>query len=133
MVRTARVFSQEEAWWKEPLEGDMVAMHFIIYLAKGYQNHGRSGGSGSGSGYVDQGALHHYVKTLALLQRRVANPHDKRQTSDKTLDVVVGLAAVSSYKDEMMVACKHLEGLYKMVALRGGIGTLDRTLLFKIC
>lgn len=126
MVRTARLFSREEAWWKEPLEGDMVALHFIVFLAKGFQSHGRGR-------YDDQDALHHYVKTLALLQRRVANPQDKRHTSDKTLDVVVGLAAMSSFKDETTMATKHLEGLYKMVALRGGIRTLDRKLLFKIC
>ena len=126
MVRTARLFSREEAWWKEPLEGDMVALHFIVCLAKGFQSHGRGR-------YDDQDALHHYVKTLALLQRRVANPQDKRHTSDKTLDVVIGLAAMSSFKDETTMATKHLEGLYKMVALRGGIRTLDRKLLFKIC
>lgn len=104
----------------------MVALHFTVFLAKGYQSHLRTGST-------DQAVLSHYVKTLALLQRRVANPRDERQTSDRTMEVVIGLARVAAFNDEEDVAKKHLEGLYRMVTMRGGMQAISRSLLFKIC
>ncbi|KAF1974327.1 hypothetical protein BU23DRAFT_531859 [Bimuria novae-zelandiae CBS 107.79] len=105
----------------------MVVLHFTVYLAKAYQSHVR------GTDATDKDVLHHYVRTLALLQQRVGDAGNELATSDRTIEVVMGLATVAAFKHDGEVARKHLEGLKKMVALRGGPWGLERKVLFNIC
>ena len=121
------LFSQEEAWWREPLNGDRVALHFTLFLAKGYQTFVR------GSSRPDPQLIYHYIQTIALLQRRLAAGDEEKSISDATMQVVIGLGKVAAFRGDVSVARQHLEGLYKMVMLRGGLQAVDRKLMIKIC
>lgn len=105
----------------------MLALHFTIYIAKGYQHYQR------GMPGLNPSLLQHNIKTLALLQQRLANGNKALCTSDSTIRVVVGFAKVAALKGDAEGATRHLKGLHKMVSMRGGLWAIDRRLLSKIC
>ncbi|KAJ4286655.1 hypothetical protein N0V90_012907 [Kalmusia sp. IMI 367209] len=126
-VQTDQFADQVETWWLQAMFRDLVCVHFAIFVGKAYQNIVR------GAGYNEPAALQYYVKTLSLLQRRVAGGDAEMVTSDETIMVVTGLAKSAIFRGNVEVAAKHLEGLKKMVGLRGGLSSFNRRLLTKVC
>ncbi|KAI0133568.1 hypothetical protein BJ170DRAFT_606697, partial [Xylariales sp. AK1849] len=76
----------------------------------------------------------HLVKTLAILQQRLASSDDELATSDSTILTVIGLTMAAIFHGDTKTALNHLRGLHKMVTLRGGTSAFERNrrLLIKI-
>ncbi|KAF7535772.1 hypothetical protein G7Z17_g13151 [Cylindrodendrum hubeiense] len=78
----------------------------------------------------------HLLKTLRLLQKRISVPNDPLAISDQTIMAVVSLALAAQYFGDRDSVENHMQGLQKMVDLRGGFGTLETStheLPSKIC
>lgn len=76
--------------------------------------------------------LQHYSTALRLVQDRLQS---SEALSDSTLRAVISLVIQDQLRQQCVNARDHLEGLRKMIALRGGLSTLEgnRPLLLKIC
>ncbi|RDW89759.1 hypothetical protein BP6252_01791 [Coleophoma cylindrospora] len=120
---------ETEASWFEPIWSDAACFHFTVFIAKEYLAfiHGQTENS--------QTAQTHFIKALAILQRRLACSNTELSTSDSTILVVVGLTMAATALDDLEMAVKHLKGLHKLVTLRGGISAFkeNKHLQTKIC
>lgn len=67
-------------------------------------------------------AMLHFHKGMRLLQERLLGEDDDTKISDSTTSVVVKLASAAHFNGNHEAARKHMEGLRKMVDLRGGLG-----------
>ncbi|KAF2498479.1 hypothetical protein BU16DRAFT_536502 [Lophium mytilinum] len=114
--------------WLEPICGDAACLHFTVFIAKEYLRFDL------GQKENSKMALYHLVKALAILQQRLGSGDDELSTSDSTILVIVGLTLAATGLGDLETAVNHLNGLYKMVLLRGGISALqwNRSLQAKI-
>lgn len=71
-----------------------------------------------------QRAQFHLSKTIKYLQASLDNP--SQATSDSTLAVVTSLAVAAMLLDELETAGKHMDGLARMIELRGGFKSLGK-------
>lgn len=69
-----------------------------------------------------QTTQYHLGKTLYYLQQHLGDKSNA--TSDSTLSVVVSLATAAVFLGDMHTLAKHMDGLYQMVQIRGGVDTL---------
>lgn len=81
-------------------------------------------------------AQHYLVKTLQLLRERISCPSSPLAVSDPTIMAVVVLALASEALGDSPTLTNHLEGLMRMINLRGGfdrVGSGESHLAAKIC
>lgn len=99
--------------WFDPVWSDAACLHFTIYVTNVFASHvcGRQSSNR---------VLAHFGTTLRILQERMGDAY----ISDSTLLVVVGLAMTATAFGHHDTAQKHLDGLARMVALRGGCPAL---------
>ncbi|KAI0380590.1 hypothetical protein F5Y04DRAFT_257035 [Hypomontagnella monticulosa] len=119
--------TRNDVSWFEPIQNDVACLHFTIFIAKTYQDIVRGQKE-------SQTALAHFIKSLGILQRRIASANHELSTSNSTILVVAGLAMAATALGDLDAAVNHLKGLHEMVALRGGISALlnERQLQAKI-
>ena len=92
----------------------------------------------SGSRDVSGQAAFHYAKTLQHLQARIDAYEKSGQAatlSDATIFTVITLALAAEQLGDLVTAQHHIDGLLKMVSLRGGVRALDvhKNLQVKVC
>jgi hypothetical protein len=75
------------------------------------------------SSLANQRTLRHYFKTLRLLHERVLYDDNEVRLSNNTVAAVLGLAGHAYWTGDSKSATHHMEGLCKMVNLRGGVTT----------
>jgi hypothetical protein len=73
------------------------------------------------SSTAGQGATLHFMKTIRLLRERLLLEEEQAKFSDSTVLVVLTLAMIAHHIGEYKSAKHHLEGLRKIVNLRGGL------------
>jgi hypothetical protein len=73
---------------------------------------------------VNQRTLLHFLKTLRLLRERFAHDDDQTKLSNTTVAAVMAIAGHAHWTGDSTSAKHHMEGLYRMVSLRGGVATL---------
>ena len=119
-------FDMENSIWLEYLAQSAAFMHCSLFITQAYldwcakDEYGRE-------------AMRHLTKTLRLLQESLADPDSA--TSDATIAVVQALVTVADLLGDMDLAEKHLQGLYRLVSLRGGLSFLaqNKQLQIKVC
>lgn len=90
------------------------------------------------SGGVNRLAAFHYSQTLHHLQARI-NASERCKHSfvfdDSTIMVVINLAMAAELEGDLATARTHVDGLLKMVSLRGGLKSLNvhNNLQVKVC
>lgn len=62
--------------------------------------------------------------SVALVRQKITDPASALQ--DETIDSVVTLAAIEYGKGNMDVSAMHVDGLKRLVQLRGGIDQVKR-------
>jgi len=70
-----------------------------------------------------------HLKTVQLLRQRLAVRDEKAQVADQTVFVVVNLATHAYMSGDNKAAQFHLQGIRKIVDLRGGLKSLTQTKL----
>ncbi|RYP02083.1 hypothetical protein DL764_005964 [Monosporascus ibericus] len=89
-------FERREELWIEPLAFDPAYLHALIF------------------------STHDYFDTV-LLRERLLHEDDQARLSTTTISVVLTLAAHAHFIGESESAKHHLQGLHKIVNLRGGV------------
>jgi hypothetical protein len=70
-----------------------------------------------------------HLKTLQLLRQKLSFGDEKAQLADATVFVVVNLAIHAHISGEHKSAKHHIEGIRRIVELRGGLGEFTQTKL----
>lgn len=106
-----------------PFGMDAAVLHINAFSAQGFIDKVLRGNR-----YVtDHAALLHYHKAVRLLRERLFVDDPYVSTSDSTLKTVLKFACVGLFDGEYIVARQHLEGLRKLVCMRGGIESFEGT------
>lgn len=108
---------------------DVVYLHSMIFTTQTFQDM-------QSSRKLGPLALSHLTRTVSLLKERLAANDDMRSISDATIMVVMTLAVAAGALGDRDAALHHMNGLCKMIELRGGFDALkdNRGMLqTKIC
>lgn len=83
---------------------------------------------------VNAVAILHYQKGLKLIRERLLGDDDEAKISDATICTVLKLASAAQFQGDVETARQHMQGLRKMVDLRGGLDVFqyDPKLLLEI-
>ena len=71
----------------------------------------------------------HFLKTVQLLRKKLSLGDEDAQISDPTIFVVVNLAIHARISGEDRSAKHHMEGIRKIIDLRGGLENVTQTKL----
>lgn len=87
---------------------------------------------------ISRSAAFHYAQTLQILQARI-NAFEQGQRDsvfrDSTVMVIIILAAAAEVTGDFAAAQNHIDGLLKIVSLRGGLRSLNthNNIQAKVC
>lgn len=105
--------------WILPLTYDSAFLHTMIFTSQHYFDVI----AGENPSTITNKALYHFLKALKLLRGRMSRDNDQAALSDTTTAAVMALAGHALSTSNLRSAVNHLEGLYKIVSLRGGVTT----------
>jgi hypothetical protein len=116
-----------EAGWFEYIAKDPSYLHAVVFTSQSYLDGAR------GKTALGQLAAKHLAKTLVLLQQRLQD--ESLATSESTIGTVVALVLIADAVGDMETAVKHLDGLCRIIELRGGVSSLSHAiqLQVKVC
>lgn len=102
----------------DPLTSDPAYLHAVIFGTQAYIDlaSGRRKRSD-----VAQSPSEHRLKTIQLLRERISAENEPSSISDPTILIVLTLTQVAHLTGDYVIACHHMQGLAKIVKLRGGI------------
>jgi hypothetical protein len=114
-------FNIEDRSIFETLSFDPAYLHAVIFGAQAY--------SDLVSGRSSKQTSVHMLKTIQLLRNRLSIFEGNEQifVSNPTIQVVLTLAHIAHLSGDHVTAEQHLEGLIKLVNLRGGIAAFEST------
>jgi hypothetical protein len=115
-------FDRRAENWIAPLAVDPAYLHAMIFTAQFYFDALVSEKSAS----IIRRSLPHFLKTLKLLRERMADDDDEAKLSDSTVAAIMALVGHAHLTGDINSARHHMEGLYKIVVLRGGVTTFKR-------
>jgi hypothetical protein len=105
--------------WLYPTGRDIVALHINAFAIQSFIDRILNQ---QPAHMVNSVAILHHQKGLMLLQRRLVAEDDEAKLSDDTISAILKLATAAMFDGDADVAKKHMQGLRKMVDLRGGLG-----------
>ena len=70
-------------------------------------------------------AIRHLQKSLTLLRQTLIGDNDERRIADTTIGAVLKLATAALFYGDFKTARQHMQGLGRMVQLRGGLQALN--------
>ncbi|KAK0707109.1 hypothetical protein B0T26DRAFT_756497 [Lasiosphaeria miniovina] len=111
--------------WVEYLAYDSAYFHSILFSSQAFMDYSRESRFGP---YL----IVHCNNTMNSLRE---NLNSDRATADSTLAVVLALTLMAEVLGEREAAKKHMDGLYQLVDLRGGLKSMvkSKQLQNKIC
>lgn len=115
-------FDRRAESWIAPLAFDSAYLHAMIFTSQYYFDVLKPGLTSSNSS-VSKTSMLHYLKALKLLRERMANGNDDIRLSDTTATTIMTLVCYARLTGDDKSARHHLEGLYKIVNLRGGVSS----------
>jgi hypothetical protein len=100
-----------------PIGVDATALHINAFAIEGFIDRilRRQGN------IINPAAMLHFQKGLRLLRERLLGEDDETKLSDSTIGVVLKLTSAAHFDGDYRASKQHLEGLRKMVDLRGGL------------
>lgn len=101
-----------QSQWIEYLSYDRAYLHSALCATQSFLDFVREK-------RFSEKALYHLNRCLQTLRQNLAN--SKMAMSDSTISTVMTLAALSDAVNDTVAAKSHMQGLYKLVNLRGGI------------
>ncbi|CAM1509475.1 Fc.00g032140.m01.CDS01 [Cosmosporella sp. VM-42] len=103
--------------WFELLASDAAYMHAAVFALQGYIFYA----SGRSTPVTARSAMAHYSAALRLLRERVSVPSKLDNVWDPTVLAVLYLASYAHFMNDYDTAKHHMEGLGKIVSIRGGL------------
>ena len=111
-------FQAENKEWLHLLAADAAVLHITAFAVEGFIDRILRCQDDN----VNLAAEMHFQKGVNLLRERLSGDDDQDKISDSTMGVVLKLASVAHFNGDFRAARDHMEGLRKMVDLRGGLG-----------
>lgn len=113
-------FSRNPSQWSDVLNSDPAYLNAVLSASHAYFDCL----SGFDSATVHQGrpSYHHLSRCLQLLRARLADEHDKLKLADTT---IMAILCLTSYSNRLHQD-NHLQGLHKIIELRGGLKSMRR-------
>ncbi|CZR65804.1 uncharacterized protein PAC_15704 [Phialocephala subalpina] len=122
-------FHRKDKSWFELYTVDAVYLHVTVFAVQALAN----SLSCQVKYATKQEAGFHFLKGVQLLQQRLSTGDEEAKASDSTLSAVLTLATTAHVIGDFKTANMHIEGLRKMVNLRGGLAALrDQKLLMEL-
>ncbi|KAK4223348.1 hypothetical protein QBC38DRAFT_399859 [Podospora fimiseda] len=119
-------FESRAEHWVGPLGMDPAFLHAMIYSAQTFFDSQASPTGGVVISSPSKKALPHLIKTIELLRERFGDGADEEaRKSLTTVSTITSLAALAHAAGDEASARNHLQGLYKIVELRGGLDTFQ--------
>lgn len=100
-----------------PIGVDAAALHITAFAVEGFIARVLRRQENS----INPAAMLHFQKGLRLLRQRLLGEDDETKFSDSTISVVLKLASTAHFDGDYHASTRHMEGLRKMVDLRGGL------------
>lgn len=110
-------FQTHNIGWLYLVGLDAAALHITAFAVEGFIDRFLRRQENS----INRVAMLHLQKGLVLLRERLLKEDNEAKISDSTIGVVIKLATAAHFNGDHQVSKKHMEGLYKMVNLRGGL------------
>ncbi|KUI73929.1 hypothetical protein VM1G_09628 [Cytospora mali] len=110
-------FDRRAENWIAPLAVDPAYLHAKIFTSLFFFD----GIKPNRSHHASQSILHHHHRALSLLRERILNGTDQARLSNNTVSVILGLAGQAFWMGDLRSAMNHMEGLRRIVDLRGGL------------
>ncbi len=108
-----------------PVFADAAVLHVTAFAVEGFiQRILRHRGKDLGPA-----AMLHYQRGVQVLRERLQGEDKVAMLSDSTIGAVVKLADTSHFDGECEAAKQHMEGLRRIVDLRGGLDVFGRSRL----
>ena len=111
-------FNTKDKVGLEPMTWDPAYLHATVLTAQAYFDWT----SGRRDFTACRTATLHASKALGLLRTRLSREDERSKISDMTVSVVLALVIHAHMMGDYESARHHLEGLRKIVDLRGGLG-----------
>jgi hypothetical protein len=121
-----------ERGWFPYMISDICCIHSMMFSVRAFVDRASHGNQ------ISRLAAFHYAQTLQLLQARL-NAFEQGQRDivfrDSTIMVIITLAEAAELTGDFAAAENHIDGLLKIVSLRGGVGSLNRhnNMQVKVC
>ncbi|MCJ1281112.1 hypothetical protein MMC26_000430 [Xylographa opegraphella] len=118
-LETCIFFERRAEAWIAPLAFDPAYLHAMIFTSQYFfdailpQN----------ISPFNQRSLPHFLETVKLLRERLAHGNDEARLSYTTAAAVMGLTGHALWTGNSESARHHMEGLSRIVSLRGGVAT----------
>ena len=100
-----------------PMAQDSVALHISAFAIEAFMDrilHRQED-------ITNPGAIVHLQKGLRLLRERLMGEDEESKISNSTMAVVLKLASAAHFDEDGETSKQHIEGLRRMVDLRGGL------------
>ena len=115
------LFDKQDKSWFQPLFFDALYLNVMVFTTQVYFNFLLNR---CNHNHVRKPDVH-FVKSVRLLRERLL-AEDETAISDTTVVVVVCMAAHATMMGDYTSARNHLQGLHKIIGLRGGIASVAR-------
>ena len=106
-----------------PIPSDAAALHITAFAVEGFIDRILRRQENN----TNPAAMLHFQKGLRLLRGRLLGEDETLKVSDSTISVVLKLANVTHFNGDYQASKQHMEGLRKMVDLRGGMDVFRGT------
>ena len=100
-----------------PLTSDAITLHITAFSVEGFINRVLRHQEDA----INPVAMLHFQKGLRLLRHRLLGDDEEIKVSDSTMGVVLKLASTAHFDGDYKASRQHMEGLRRMVDLRGGL------------
>ena len=111
-----------ERGWFPYMISDICCIHSMMFSVRTFVDRASHGGQ------ISRQAAFHYAQTLQLLQARL-NAFEQGQRDivlcDSTIMVIIILAAAAELTGDFAAVENHIDGLLKIIRLRGGVESLN--------
>jgi hypothetical protein len=114
---TAIGFQAHNNEWLSLVRLDAAALHISAFAAEVFIERFLRRQENS----TNLGAMLHFQKGLQLFRERLLGEDDETKLSDSTISVVLKLATAAHLTGDYQASKQHMEGLRKIVDLRGGL------------
>lgn len=112
--------------WIALLRSDPAALHITAFAVETFidrvlrrQEHS-----------INLAATLHFQDGMRILRERLLGDNDESKVSDSTMGVVLKLASAAYFDGEYQVSKQHMDGIRRMVDLRGGLDSFKGKHLF---
>lgn len=120
-------FEPEKENWLHLLRDDPAGLHITTFaleelISKVIRRQTRS---------VNVAAMQHFQKGLKILRERLLGDDAAIKISDSTMGVVLKLAGSAHFNGDYQTSKHHMDGLKRIVDLRGGLDVFKGTQLYQ--